>query len=427
MYIRPSCQYRPASRDCGRRGVVLILAVFAVTLLAMLAVAITAAVRVELLASRTSLDRTQALFLAEAGLNQARAILLYDDRAADTLLDQWGPWAERPLDLPHELPSGFYRVRVHDACGRIDVNEADYDTLLRLTGDPVAAASVQDWRDRGEGLTPEGAESADYAGLSYPYIPRDAPFQTPGELLLVRGVTPQMYFGSEERMGLTDLITVDSESPNTAPDGNARVGLNEFRNWNVEAFRDTVNNRLGSLFLMYEPQVIFEGLDKLTDMGQSGYTSLAQLRSVAGLDWGTIANLIDYVSIEPGREVRGKVNLNTAAFEVIGALPGGSYEVAQAIVARRNEQPFRSLGEVVELLVDLTDGPNVFEQMIDHITTRSSCFLVESMGWTDAGHTHRTLTALLRRRPEEVLVIRQAEQDWPLPPLEEDTWVIGRR
>ncbi len=420
MYTGPYCRYRPARAGRGRRGVVLILAIFAVVLLAVLAVGITAAVRVELLASRTSLDRTQALFLAEAGMNLARAILLYDDRTADTLLDDWGPRAKRPLDLPHKLGDGFYRVRVHDACGRINVNEADYEMLLRITGDPAAAASINDWRDRGEDVTPGGAESPDYAALHQPYLPRNAPFQSPGELLLVRAVTPEMYFGSEERVGLADVVTVDSEAPNTDPNGQVRVGLNEFRNWNEPAFQEFVNGRLGSLFLMYGPQAIFDGLSTLSEIGESGYTSLAQLRTVAGLDWGTIAQLVDYVSVEPGSETRGKVNFNTAPAAVIAGLPGGSYEIAHAIMARREEQPFGSVGEIVQLLVDLNDGESVFEQMIDHITTRSSSFLVESMGWTDTGRTHRTLTALLRRRGENVLVIRQAEQDWPLPPLDEE-------
>jgi hypothetical protein len=360
------------------------------------------------------------LFLAEAGLSLARAILLYDDRAVDTLFDDWGPRAQRPLDPPHKLGDGFFRVRVYDACGRINVNEADDETLVYLTGDAVTAGYIEEWRGRGQSTTLEGTEAAQDAELLYAYLPRGAPFQTTGELLLVEGVSPELYFGSGNQVGLVDLVTVDSISPNTAPDGKPRMSLNEFRSWSEEAFRDSVNESLSSLFVMYGPEAIFNGLSQLNEMGEIGYTSLAQLRTVAGLDWGTIAQLVNYVSIETGLEGRGKVNLNTAPVEVIATLPGSSYEVAEAIVLRRDQQPFQSLGEIVEFLVDLPDGPTVFERMIDHVTTRSSSFLIESMGWTAVGHTHRTLTMLVRRRPETVQVIRQAEQDWPLPPLDVD-------
>ncbi|MCJ7822894.1 MAG: type II secretion system protein GspK, partial [Armatimonadetes bacterium] len=188
MYTRRLFLSERDSLARGDRGVVLILAVFAVVLLTVLAVGITAVVRPELLASRTSLDRMQSLFLAEAGLHQARATLLYDDVTCDSLFDDWGSLCESPLDLPQLAGSGYYRVRVYDACGRLDVNRTDADTLTLLTGDEEAAANIIAWRD---GASDSGlGEDGYYASLPQPYLPRHGPLQTIGELLLVRGVTP---------------------------------------------------------------------------------------------------------------------------------------------------------------------------------------------------------------------------------------------
>jgi len=420
MYTRALSRYQATRGTRRTDGVVLILAVFAVVLLTVLAVGIAAAVRVELRASRTSVDRMQALFLAEAGKNQARAILLYDDPGVDTLIDEWGPEAEEPLDAPHELADGFYRVRVYDTCGRININEADFDTLVRLTGDPAAAASIIDWRDEGERVTPDGAEKDYYADLPWPYAPRDNDFQSPGELLLVRGVTPEMFFGSSGKPGLVDLITVDSQSPNTDANGVPRMLLNEFRNWGEQAFQDAVMARFGSVLSMYEAQEIFRGLTELTDLGLDGYTSLAQLATAAGLDFATIAQIIDSFTVEMNPVEYGKVNVNTAPLEVLAMLPGSSEALAEAIITRREAQPFRSLGDVVTMLMNLPDGPAIFEQLIDHVRTKSSSFIIESMGRTGAGRTHRTLSALVRRTPDAVYVIRQMERDQPLPPLDED-------
>ena len=429
MFTRPLLVSRRDRPERGQRGVVLILAVFAVVLLAVLAVGITTAVRVELLASRAGLNRTQSLFLAEVGLSQARALLLYDDMTIDTLQDPWGPASELALDLPQEFGSGFYRVRVHDACGRIDINEAQHVTLFRLTEDPGAAAAIRDWRDAGSLPGPDGAEQEYYASLPLPYPPRNGPFQTLGELLLVRGVTPPMFFGREGKPGLVDLFTVESISPNTDAKGNQRVGLNEFRNWGEQAFRDSVMSKVGSVITMYDANEIFRGLTELVELGLDGYTSLAQLATAAGLDHGKIAQVIDYLSVDGGSEVRGKVNVNTASPEVLAVLPGGSAELAAAIVARRNSEPFASLGEVSGFLLDQPDGLAVFEQMIDHVTTKSSTFIIESMGWTPSGRGFRALRALVRRLPDTVFVVQQAEEDWPLPPpgSEQPPVVMARR
>jgi general secretion pathway protein K len=405
----------------------LILAVFAVVLLTVLAVGIAAAVRVELLASRSSLGRAQSLFLAQAGLNQARAILVYDDQTVDALTDDWGPDAESPLDLPHEMGDGFYRARVHDACGRIDINQADLPTLERLTAYPAVAASIIDWRDAdSELVTPDGAEAEYYQSLPYPYLPRNGPFQTIGELLLVRGVTPEMFFGTADHLGLADLVTVDSQSLNTDASGNPKMSLTEFRNWGEKAFRDMLMAKLGSVLTQYEAESIFLGLTALSDAGQDGYTSLAQLVTVAGLDPGRLAQLVDYFSVETEPLVKGKVNLNTAPVEVIAALPGSSQGLGQALIARRQQEPFRGLGDVVAFLMEQPGGMGLLGQLIDRVTTRSSTFLIESTGSTDTGRSFRTLTALMRRFPDNVFVIRQAEEDWPLPQQERQL-AIARR
>jgi len=49
---------------------------------------------------------------------------------------------------------------------------------------------------------------------------------------------------------------------------------------------------------------------------------------------------------------------------------------------------------VAELIYNGGGGQQAFELMIDHVTTKSSCFIIESMGYTQAGRGYRTLRAL---------------------------------
>lgn len=427
MYTAASSRYRLGSQRAQRRGVVLVLAVFAVALLVVLAVAIGAVVRVELLTSRLSLDRIQGLYLAEAGVDVARALLMYDDQNVDALTDTWGPASELLLDQPQPLGAGSFRLRVHDACGRIDINEADYDLLFRLTNSPVAAASIIDWRDRGDAPLPDGAEAEHYAALPNPYTPRNAPFQSVGELMLVRGVTPEIFFGTPEQPGLWEFVTVQSLSPNTNAAGEQRVNLNEFTAWDNEAFREMIMARLGFALTMYEANEIFRGLAELKALGLEGYASFSQLASAAGLDYEKIAQIADEVTLESGLEVSGKVNVNTASLAALAALPGSSPGVAEAVVASRQGAPFQSRSEVADLLLEACAGPEQFLQMLGWVTTKSATFIVESSGRGDAARASRTIRALVRRVRDVVVVDRQVEQDWPMPPPAETAMQVARR
>ena len=78
--------------------------------------------------------------------------------------------------------------------------------LLGLPGmtEDVADA-ILDWMDEDEEPREYGAEAEYYSGLNPPYAPRNGPLQTVEELLLVRGVTPQLLFGLDtNRNGLID-------------------------------------------------------------------------------------------------------------------------------------------------------------------------------------------------------------------------------
>ena len=65
--------------------------------------------------------------------------------------------------------------------------------------------AILDWLDADDTPRDNGAESDYYASLTPPYAPRNGPIQSIEELLLVRGVTPQLLFGLDAApMGLIE-------------------------------------------------------------------------------------------------------------------------------------------------------------------------------------------------------------------------------
>jgi type II secretory pathway component PulK len=177
-----------------------------------------------------------------------------------------------------------------------------------------------------------------------------------------------------------------------------------------------VADRVGNVLSMYDMESIWTGLVTLTESGQSGYTSLSQLATVAGLSYDKIIKVVDCLTADSSGFLRGRVNVNTAPLEVLAAIPGCSADIAEAFVTQREKQPFTSLNEVAELIYSGGGGLHAFELMIDHVTTKSSCFLIDAMGYPEAGRGYRTLRALVRRTNSQVFVLRQTEEDAPLPP-----------
>jgi general secretion pathway protein K len=162
---------------------------------------------------------TEAYYHAVAGVHQAVAEILKKEYspggsggsdAADAEGDavKWRLNADLP---PVSFGSGAYAVRIQNESGRIDINRAGKKLLLAvlegLTPDEekrqIIADSILDWRDANKLHRANGAEDDYYQGLDPPYDCKDGDFDSIEELLRVRGVTPELFYG-----GLDEITTV---------------------------------------------------------------------------------------------------------------------------------------------------------------------------------------------------------------------------
>src|SRR5205823_4002379 len=117
---------------------------------------------------------------------------------------------------------------------RIDLNQANQATLLRLPGiDETTASEILAWRGQNGANNSTSNSSEDYESLPRPYRLKAAPFDSVEELLLVQGVTPLLMYGPEDgtpRQELAqapwiDLLFVDTACPNTSSTGQPRARL----------------------------------------------------------------------------------------------------------------------------------------------------------------------------------------------------------
>ena len=192
-------------------------------------------------------DETRGYYVALAGMN--RAILdaerqmedspagtpragtnapdIDDDEDLEQLVPPDGQWHEG------DFAGGRWSVRMTDEGGRININRtSDNPALLKrvignlmMGGDPTAGVdrrtsntidtvvdSILDWRDPGDEKRAHGAESDYYMKRRPPYTAKNGFFDSPEELLLVRGVTSELFYGHDGVPGLRDVVTTYGKS-----------------------------------------------------------------------------------------------------------------------------------------------------------------------------------------------------------------------
>jgi general secretion pathway protein K len=229
---------RRLARD--ERGFALLAVILVMTLLAVVVTEFAFSMRLEASMVRAYRDGVLARNLAEAGIQQAiREILsdanvhgldesgqvaFYTVPAGSTALKQL-PSLER-TEVP--LGSGAFSYRISDEEGRLNVNAGAADRMQKLLTaigvDKIERDSIvdaiEDWRDANDTTRANGAESDDYLKLPVPYRARNGNFQDTDELLQVKGITPEMYWGHDDKTPLADVLTARSRNTvniNTAP------------------------------------------------------------------------------------------------------------------------------------------------------------------------------------------------------------------
>ena len=213
----------PRKKDfAGRRAFAVIIVLIAVVVLTIMAAAFAFSMKVETRLAANANNDEQMIWLGRAGMERACWILAMEaNQPFDALNQIWaggpgaGPETNSPLmgislngyavGLP-ELGSsvGTVDLKIVDLERRINVNSAPPQLLQQvLTSMGVDASdisgvsdSISDWIDADDATHPAGAESDYYQGLNPPYNAKNAPLDDLSELLLVKGVTPAMYFGA---------------------------------------------------------------------------------------------------------------------------------------------------------------------------------------------------------------------------------------
>ena len=192
----------------NRKGSALLTVLWLTAALSAIGLAVANNVRGETERAATNVDDVKAYFIARGAV----------ERAAMRM--RWGPDFYKPgnpvMDLP--FPNAVVRVEIIPETSKLNLNASPPEELLRLlialgvTEDKALdmTAAMVDWRTP---VTPERGSPFDafYLAQSPSFLPRHTSFQENEELLQVKGITPDLYFGASldnSRAGLRDCLSV---------------------------------------------------------------------------------------------------------------------------------------------------------------------------------------------------------------------------
>ncbi len=228
----------------GEEGFALMMVLWVLVLLSIVALNHMNATRWNTASTRNLKEETIGYYLALSGYNEAVHFLMSDKDPGLDYVDAFGNFRvdtdSPPIAGKRLEDAGEVDIRITDEDSKININNASSEGLKALftyagLDDEKAAGlvdAVLDWRDPDSERRLNGAEDEYYEGLPDPYKAKNAFFDLPEELLLVKGMKPEYLYGSKDIHPILPLITTfgtGNVNINTAsPELMTYMGLNSF-------------------------------------------------------------------------------------------------------------------------------------------------------------------------------------------------------
>ncbi|HSD94994.1 MAG TPA: type II secretion system minor pseudopilin GspK [Syntrophales bacterium] len=223
----------------NKKGVALILVLLMVSVIVVLTLQLNVSSRSQVHEAANLGDGIRVLYIAKSGLFAGMGLLSEDRGDADTLNEAWARTEALSEQSKSYFDGGYLELVIEDETGKLNINKivagngfngALKGALTRLLSQPQFQMqdreiedllnAIKDWIDADSEVTATGAENAYYQGLGKTYTVRNGPMESVDELLMVRGVTKELFYGTPERPGLARFLTVQGEGSiniNTAP------------------------------------------------------------------------------------------------------------------------------------------------------------------------------------------------------------------
>jgi len=201
----------------SEKGIALLMVLWVLTILMVIVLSFSFMTKTETYSTLSFKEGVEKKFLAEAGIERGIMELFY--RMQFLATEGSEVWRTDGTSYSDQMGEDSYSVRITDESGKVDINLPSPLILrnlllnleIELEEADTIVDSIMDWKDPDDLYRLNGAESDYYMSLPNPYKAKNANFDTLEELLLVKGMTPEILYGNKDRRGLIDFLTIHSK------------------------------------------------------------------------------------------------------------------------------------------------------------------------------------------------------------------------
>jgi general secretion pathway protein K len=209
-------------------GIAIVIVMITIFVLTMIAAGFAISMKVESRLAMNANSETEMEWLARSGVEYCKWVLANKppNEQYDALNQLWagGPGGTNDADIgisrTVELGGGKFTWRMKDAERKFNINTTVNNaqvlehtlTLAGVDATEVStiSSSVQDWIDKDDNTHINGAESEYYQSCNPPYYAKNGPFDDVTELLYVKGVSPEMFWGPNSTNHAQSIFSVKS-------------------------------------------------------------------------------------------------------------------------------------------------------------------------------------------------------------------------
>ncbi len=455
-------------------GAVLLIVLITIVILSLAAYTFAALMLTEDEATRLNGRRTQSRYLVDSGVEYVRLFMSKPEQDIRELGGRYdneqifrqivvstdpddpeliGRFTVIAPELDDEgIPAGF-RYGLVDESIRLNLNTLiQAETLLPGAGRNFLLAlpemteeiadCILDWLDPDDDVREFGAESSYYGSLSPPYAPRQGPMASIEELLLIKGVTPDLLFGldanhngivdpdeaaspnagsiePELQLGWVSMVTLYSKEANLNNSDVQKININaedlkqlytdlrsafteEWANF-IVGYRQNgpttkeIDAEQAFGEIDFEKEASFNFQTVLDIIGARSTISFTdQLDKVVDSpaqvgDLSVLPAIMNQLTTVAEAYIPGRININQAPRSMLLGIPGMTEEIADGIISNRTAEVEES--DVItghrnyetwilqEGLCDL----QTMKTMIPFITTGGDVYRAEIVGYFSDG------------------------------------------
>ena len=204
------------TKRSAQAGIALVIVMVVVMVLGVIAGGFAYSMRVEMRLARHSNNDADLEWMGRSGAEMAKFVLGQKERipaeaGVEALNQKWAGGSGSTNSILEDISleniqigAGKMSIKIVDNERRFNINTADQQLIqqaLILVGVdaaefPTIVNSIEDWRDRDNNARPAGAETDYYMTMSPPYVAKNGWFDDISDLLFVKGMTPEIYWGA---------------------------------------------------------------------------------------------------------------------------------------------------------------------------------------------------------------------------------------